>query len=259
MHNRLVPNQMRRQLPTDHQIPTFQPSYGGRDSGNNKDDEPENEDGEQESEDDELESEGDELESEDDELESEDDELESEDDEQESEDDERESNDDEPESKNDEIMDDEVHTTENISQQTPSSFDMNNLMSSSTKGKARQKAMSKFHNVTVPTVLSEDEWMKVYDKDMKLTYRALYFNIIQKHRDEDDNAYIQRVNKIRTTLAEEADKVKKEYDVNFKINSLLSKPFVYDEQTLLEQSMREGSMHTHQPLKQKPMHMDDYR
>ena len=252
MHNRLVPNQMRRQLPTDHQIPTFQPSYGGRDSGNNKDDEPENEDGEQESEDDHNE-----QESEDDELESEDDELESEDDEQESEDDERESNDDEPESENDEIMDDEVHTIENISQQTPSSLDMNNLMSSSTKGKARKKAMSKFHKVTVPTVLSKDEWMKVYDKDMKLTYRALYFKTIQKHRDEDDNAYIQRVNKIRTTLAEEADKVKKEYDVNFKINSLLSKPFVYDEQTLLEQSMREGS--THQPLKQKQMHMDDYR
>ena len=153
-------------------------------------------------------------------------------------------------------MDDEVHI-ENISQQTPSSLDMNNLLSSLPKKKAREKAMSKIHKVTVPTVLSKDGWMKVYDKDMKLTYRALYFNIIQKHRDEDDNAYIQRVNKIRTTLAEEAKKVKKEYDVNFKINSLLSKPFVYDEQTLLEQSMREGS--THQPLKQKQMRMDDYK
>ena len=150
-------------------------------------------------------------------------------------------------------MDDEVHIIENISQPTPS-LDMNNLLA---KEKAREKAMCKIHKVTVPTVLSGDGWMKVYDKDMKLTYRALYFNIIQKHQDEDDNAYIQRVNKIRTTLAEEAKKVKKEYDVNFKINSLLSKPFVYDEQALLEQSMREGS--THQPLKQKQKHMDDYR
>ena len=151
-------------------------------------------------------------------------------------------------------MDAEVHI-ENLSQQTPS-LDGNTLLSSLAKEKAREKAMSKIHKVTVPTVLNEDGWMKVYDKDMKLTYRALYFNIIQKYRDEDDNAYIQRVNKIRTTLEEEAKKVKKEYDVNFKINSLLSKPFVYDEQTLLEQSMREGS--THQSLKQKPMHMDDY-
>ena len=153
-------------------------------------------------------------------------------------------------------------TTENTSQQAASLDGDNTVVVDNpspplSKDKARSEAMNKVHKVVLPKVLSEDGWMKVYDKDMKLTYRALYFNIIQKHRDEDDDDYIQRVSKIRTTLAEEANKVKKEYDVNFKINSLLSKPFVYDEQTLLEQSMREGS--THQPLKQKQMRMDDYR
>ena len=170
---------------------------------------------------------------------------------------------DDTESEDDEQMGvDEVGTTtENITQQTQS-LDGENAVAEDNpspplaKDKARQEAMSKVHNIILPKVLSEGKWMKVYDKDKTLTYRALYFNIIPKHQNEDDNAYIQRVGKIRTTLAEEASKVKKEYDVNFKINSLLSKPFVYDEPTLVEQSMREGS--TQQPPKQKQLLIDNY-
>ena len=114
--------------------------------------------------------------------------------------------------------------------------------------------MNKVHKVVLPKVLSIDGWEKVYDKDMKLTYRALYFNIIKKQQGEDDNTYIQRVGKIRQMVAEEADKVKKEYDVNFKINSLLSKPFLYNEEALAEQSMREGPTQK----QSKQTRMDDY-
>jgi len=107
--------------------------------------------------------------------------------------------------------------------------------------KDRKKAMDKVHEVILPKVLGPDGWRKVYDKDLELTYKALYFNIIKKDKGEDKKKYIQRVNAIRGRIAEEADKVKKEYDVNFKINSLLSKPFLYDE-LALEQSMRELSV-----------------
>ena len=150
----------------------------------------------------------------------------------------------------DQMEDDNVSTTDNISQPIPPLDNTSSL----SKDKARSEAMNKVHKVVVPKVLSTDGWRKVYDKDMKLTYRALYFNIITKHQGEDDNTYIQRVSKIRQTLAEEAHKVTKEYDVNFKINSLLSKPFLYNELALVEQSMRQGS--TQQQSKQR--RMDDY-
>ena len=54
--------------------------------------------------------------------------------------------------------------------------------------------------------------------------------------------------KIRKTLAEEVDKVRENYNVDFKINSLLSKPFIYDEPTLAEQSVSEGRI-TQRPQK----------
>ena len=155
--------------------------------------------------------------------------------------------DDEDNDDNDQMEVDNVSTTENTSQPiAPSDGDTPVVQdtpgsSSLSKDKARKEAMNKVHTVVLPKVLSTGEWRKVYDKDMKLTYRALYFNIIKKYQGEDDNTYIQRVGKIRQTLVEEADKVKKEYDVNFKINSLLSKPFLYDELALVEQSVREGS------------------
>ena len=163
---------------------------------------------------------------------------------------------------NEQMEVDEVNTTtENTSQQAASldgdnAVIVDNPSPPLSKDKARSEAMNKVHKVVLPKVLSGDGWMKVYDKDMKLTYRALYFSIIQKYQDEDDDDYIQRVSKIRTTLAEEADKVKKEYDVNFKINSLLSKPFVYDETTLVKQSMRKGS--TQRPPRQKQLQIDNF-
>ena len=137
-----------------------------------------------------------------------------------------------------------VSTSENISRPIPSPDGDTQIVQnipSLSKDKARSDAMNKVHKVVLPKVLSTDGWMKVYDKDMKLTYRALYFNIIKKNQGEDDNTHIQRVSKIRQKLTEEADQIKKEYDVDFKINSLLSKPFLYDELALEEQSMREGS------------------
>ena len=169
---------------------------------------------------------------------------------------------DDTESEDDQQMEvDEVDYTGNVTQQTQS-LDGDNLVVEDnpspalSKDKARKEAMNTVHKVVLPKVLSKDGWMKVHDKDMKLTYRALYFNIIQKHQDEDDIVYIKRVGNIRTTLAEEADKVKKQYDVNFKINSLLSKPFVYDEPTLVEQSLREES--TQMPPKQRQLQIDDF-
>lgn len=42
-------------------------------------------------------------------------------------------------------------------------------------------------------------------------------------------------------MAEEVDKVKEEYGVNFKTSTLLSKPFLYDESTLQEQLVKEAS------------------
>ena len=146
---------------------------------------------------------------------------------------------------------DKVDTAENVAQQTPllgkDNVDSENYLSPPlSKDKVRNKAMEIVHQVVIPKVLSSDEWMKVYDKDMKLTYRALYFTCIPKDLDEDDDAYIRRVGKVRKTLAEEVDKVKKEYNVDFKINSLLSKPFIYDEPTLAEQSVKEGLLKGHE-------------
>ena len=143
-----------------------------------------------------------------------------------------------------------IGTTENNLQQT-SSLDgdkadpENNPSPPLSKDAVRNKAMNKVHNVVVPQVLRidhDDGWKKVYDKDKKLTYRALYFNTIPKDQNEDDTAYIQRVGKIRTTLAEAV----KELKGNFKFNSLLSKPFIYDEPTLAEQSMKGGLLKGHE-------------
>ena len=144
-------------------------------------------------------------------------------------------------------------TTENTLQQAASLDGDNTVVVDNpspplSKDKARSEAMNKVHKVVLPKVLTEDGWKKVYDKDMKLTYRALYFNCIPKDLDEDDDAYIRRVGKVRKTLAEEVDKVKEDYNVDFKINSLLSKPFIYDEPTLAERSVSEERI-TQRPRK----------
>ena len=86
---------------------------------------------------------------------------------------------------------------------------------------ARRKAMRKIHDTTLPGLLNPKGWRKVYDKDMKPTYRALYFNTIKKEYSENDNceedeiSHIQRVNKIRKEVQEKAKEVMKEYKVEF--------------------------------------------
>jgi len=108
--------------------------------------------------------------------------------------------------------------------------------------KVRRTVMNHIHDNVLPSLLCQEGWKKVVDKDGKPTYRALYFNVIEKTQDETDIAHIQRVSKVRERIAEEAEKVKKEYNVNFKTNSLLSSPILYDSSALEELSMREPSM-----------------
>lgn len=105
----------------------------------------------------------------------------------------------------------------------------------------REAAMNKVHEKVLPKVLHPDGWRKVHDKDMKITYRALYFNIIRKQPDEDDKSHVLRVAKIRTKICHEVDKIKTQHGVNFRINSLLSKPILYDVEALEERSARESS------------------
>ena len=107
--------------------------------------------------------------------------------------------------------------------------------------KARKQAMSKVHNTILPGLLCPHGWQKVHDKDQKINYRALYFNTIEKKQNEDDIAHIQRVAQYREMIREKVDTFKKERGVNFKIDSLLSRPLLYDPGALQEQSMREGS------------------
>ena len=113
----------------------------------------------------------------------------------------------------------------------------------------REVAMEKVHKSILPKVLkSLHGWKKVYDKDLKIIYRALYFNVIEKQPNEDDIAHIQRVGRIRERIREEADKLKTQYGVNFKINSLLSKPILYDEEALKDMSMSKGSTQRQPPI-----------
>jgi len=132
------------------------------------------------------------------------------------------------------------------------------LLSRSLKeDKIRQEAMIYVHNTILPLILEPEGWKKVVDKDTKLTYRALYFNIIKKHSGEDVQAsYIPRVGMIRHKISKKVQELKDERRVNFKINSLLSKPFLYDEEALAEQTMRATQT---QPPGMKQRTMDDYQ
>ena len=107
--------------------------------------------------------------------------------------------------------------------------------------KARKAAMKEVHRDILPKVLHPGGWKKVYDNDFEITYKALYFNTIKKAPKESENAYIQRVNKIRDTIYDEATNLMTKRGVNFKIDSLLSKPFLYNIQVLKKQSVTEGS------------------
>jgi len=143
------------------------------------------------------------------------------------------------------IMDSQDNSTYNQHDQSGVNTSVDSQLSQSSsisppmsKDKARQEAMSHVHNTILPLLLGQDGWKKVYDKDIKLTYRALYFNIIRLNPDEDKSTFVRRVGQIRHKIAQEAKKLKEECHVNFKINSLLSKPFLYDEVALEEQTMR---------------------
>ena len=118
----------------------------------------------------------------------------------------------------------------------------------------RGKAMKTIHDKTIPHLLSPMGWRKVCDKDMKPTYRALYFNTIKKESAEEDEIHhIQRVSEIRKMVEDKANEVMDEYKVKFKINSLLSRPLLYDEDALKEQLISQGSTHQEQQTK-----LDDY-
>ena len=119
---------------------------------------------------------------------------------------------------------------------------------------ARNKAMRKIHDTTLPNLLYPKGWRKVCDKDLKPTYRALYFNTIKKEPDDEkDNHHMQRVNEIRKEVQEKAKEIMEEYNVKFKINSLLSRPLLYDEEALKEQSQQQDSTRRQQQTK-----LDDF-
>ena len=135
---------------------------------------------------------------------------------------------------NDDIMDDGDETMSQPSASVqPLPRSRNNI---------RRQVMTQIHDHVLPSLLCPEGWRKVVDKDGKPTYRALYFNAIEKTLGETDIAHIQRVSKVRERIAEEVKKVKTKYKVNFKTNSLLCSPLLYDSLALEELSMREPSM-----------------
>jgi len=173
--------------------------------------------------------------------------------------------DDQDDDRNDQgdIMDSQDNSTYNQDDQSAVNASFNSQPSQSSsmslalsKDKTRKDTMKKVHEEILPTLLGPDEWKKVFDKDTKLTYRALYFNTIEKYPNEDESIFIQRVGQIRHKIAKEAKKLMKENNVNFKINSLLSKPFLYDEVALEEQTMRTTQT---QPPGMKQTTLDDFQ
>lgn len=97
------------------------------------------------------------------------------------------------------------------------------------------------HNKVLPSLLHSEGWRKVVDKDGKPPYRALYFNIISQNQGETEIVHIQRVSKVRERIAQEVKEVMTAFNVNFKTNSLLCKPFLYDSLALEDLSMRTTS------------------
>ena len=150
--------------------------------------------------------------------------------------DDTESDDTESEESNDESMETDHDTTT-----FQSKILVENNPSLLESRKAKMRAMKRFHKSILPGVLYPHGWKKVYDKNTKLVYRALFFNVIEKLPNEDDISHIWRVSKVKEVISEEATKLEQQYDVNFAVTSLISKPIVYDQQALEVVSMREGS------------------
>ena len=133
---------------------------------------------------------------------------------------------------------DNVNTTRNTPQSTSSPVEhspevQNNPPLSSTLSPSQLEKATRndVHKYILPEVLSPDGWKKVYDKDSKLTYQALYFGIIKRQLGEDENAHNHRVGTIREKIREKVDDLQQKRNLSFKINSLLSKPILYNEPT----------------------------
>ena len=128
---------------------------------------------------------------------------------------------------------DNVNTTGNTPQSTsppvehgPEAQNNPTLISSSSSKLQTQFVRKQVHEVILPEVLRG--WKKVYDKDSKLTYQALYFGVIERQTDEDESTHNRRVGRIRETIREKVIALQQENNVEFKINSLLSKPILYN-------------------------------
>ena len=104
--------------------------------------------------------------------------------------------------------------------------------------KARKVAMNEVHQRILPDILYPVGWKKVYDKDQKSTYRALYFSTSARRPNEDEITHNRRVGEIREKIHEAVKRLQEKYGVNFKINSLLSKPILYDKLSTEEQSQK---------------------
>ena len=130
--------------------------------------------------------------------------------------------------------DDNVNTTGNTPQSTSPPVGhgpeaQKNPSSSSKSRTPSDAAREHVHQVILPEVLRPDGWKKVYDKDSKLTYQALYFGIIQRTPGEDENTHNRRVGRIRETIREKVITLQQQRGVEFKINSLLTKPILYND------------------------------
>ena len=130
--------------------------------------------------------------------------------------------------------DDNVNTTGNTPQSTSPPVvhgpeAQKNPSSSSKLRTLSDSARGHVHQVILPEVLRPDGWKKVYDKDSKLTYQALYFGIIQRKPGEDENTHNRWVGRIRETIRQKVITLQQQRGVEFKNNSLLTKPILYND------------------------------
>ena len=96
--------------------------------------------------------------------------------------------------------------------------------------KRRRSAMDEVHHTILPEVLRRDGWKKVYDKDETPTYRALYFNKIERKQNEEEVEHNRRVGEVRVRIREKVKELlASKPDVNFKTNTLLSRAILYDD------------------------------
>lgn len=105
--------------------------------------------------------------------------------------------------------------------------------------KVRKEVRKQIHDHHLPLLLRSKGWMKVVNKNGKPIHKTLFFNIFEKSQDENDTDHIQKVSKVQQRIAEEMKIVKrnycmKDYNVNFKTNSFLSSPLLYDSLALEE-------------------------